>query len=103
NERTDIYNFGATMYRLVTFQLPPCVLQQEGGLPLDSKTWTRMLKPVRGYNPKAPPALGDLIHHCLSYKAHNRPERMSEVQRVLDHLVDELVNSSEDKLEALEW
>ena len=23
NERTDIYNFGATMYRLVTLQLPP--------------------------------------------------------------------------------
>ena len=24
NERTDIYNFGATMYRLATLQLPPC-------------------------------------------------------------------------------
>jgi hypothetical protein len=32
-----------------------------------------------------------------------RPERMSEIQGALDHLVDELVKSPEDKLEALEW
>ena len=31
NERTDIYNFGATMYRLVTLQLPPCWVAGEDG------------------------------------------------------------------------
>ena len=30
NERTDIYNFGATMYRLVTLQLPPCWVDRRG-------------------------------------------------------------------------
>jgi serine/threonine protein kinase len=104
NERTDIYNFGATMYRMVTWRHPPCtVSQEEGALPLDSKTWKRLLKPVQEYSPQAPPALCDLIHRCLAYDALNRPERMSEVQGALDHLVDALVTSPEDRLEAMEW
>jgi eukaryotic-like serine/threonine-protein kinase len=103
NERTDIYNFGATMYRMVTVRLPPSTLQQDGGLPIDAKTWTRMLKPVSECNPQAPKELCDLIHHCLSFHAANRPERMSEVQSVLDHLEDKMVTSPEDRLEALEW
>lgn len=103
SERTDIYNFGATMYRLVTFRLPPSVVQQEGGLPIDGKTWARMLKPVGECNPQTPPELRDLIHQCLSFDANKRPERMSEVQSVLDYLADKLILSPEDRLEALEW
>ena len=103
NERTDIYNFGATMYRMVTFRLPPSVVQQEGGLPIDAKTWTRMLKPVKECNPQAPAALCNLIHQCLSFNANERPERMSEVQSELDRLADQLIQSPEDRLEALEW
>jgi serine/threonine protein kinase len=103
SERTDIYNFGATMYRMVTCRLPPSTLQQEGGLPIDAKTWGRMLKPVSELNPKTPPALSNLIHRCLSFDANQRPERMSEVQSVLDYLADEMITSPEDRLEALEW
>jgi serine/threonine protein kinase len=104
NERTDIYNFGATMYRLVTWRLPPATVSAEdGGIPIDAKTWKRLLKPVQEYNPEAPAALCDLIHRCLSFNAHERPERMSEVQNALDRLVDELVTSPEDHLEAMEW
>lgn len=103
NERTDIYNFGATMYRMVTCRLPPSAIQAEGGLPIDAETWTRLLKPVQELNTKTPAVLADLIHRCLSYDANKRPERMSEVQSVLDHLADELIRSPEDRLEALEW
>jgi len=104
NERTDIYNFGATMYRLLTFRLPPAMVAQEnGGLPLDAKTWKRLLKPVQEFNHQAPPALCDLVHRCLSFNAVERPERMSEVQAVLDRLADKLVRSADDRLEALEW
>jgi serine/threonine protein kinase len=103
NERTDIYNFGATMYRMVAFRLPPSTLKPEGGLPIDAKTYARMLKPVHECNPQVPRELGDLIHHCLAFNAKDRPERMSEVQSVLDRLEDKLVVSPEDRLEALEW
>jgi serine/threonine protein kinase len=104
NERTDIYNFGATMYRMVTWRHPPSTISEEdGGMAIDAKMFKRLFKPVDELNPTAPPALVRLIHHCLSYEAVKRPERMSEVQGALDHLVDELVKEPEDQLETMEW
>jgi serine/threonine protein kinase len=104
NERTDIYNLGAAMYRMVTFRLPPCVVSQEdGGLPLNEGMWRRLLKPVQEFTPGAPPALCQLIEKCMAYDPVKRPARMSEVQGALDHLADALVASPEDRLEALEW
>jgi serine/threonine protein kinase len=109
NERTDIFNFGATMYRMVTWRNPPSVVEAEGGagggeaLKLDAKLWDKVLKPVHECNAEAPRPLCELIHHCLAFNANSRPERMSEVQGVLDHLADKLVRSPEDKLEAFEW
>lgn len=103
NERTDIYNFGATMYRLVTHRLPPSVVGNSEGMQLSAKTWDERLKRVEDCNAKAPPALCDLIHRCLSFKADKRPERMSEVQGILDHLVESMVKKPEDRLENLEW
>lgn len=103
NERTDIYNFGGAMYRLVTWRLPPPVVSEEdGGIPLDAKTWKRLYKPVEELSPKAPPPLCELINRCLSYDAHKRPERMSEVQNLLDRLCDDLVRP-DDRLEAMDW
>ena len=63
----------------------------------------KLLKPVLECNAEAPPKLADIIHQCLAFKAHDRPERMSEVQGALDHLADDLVRSPGDKLEAFEW
>ncbi len=103
NERTDIYNFGATMYRLLTFRLPPSVVAEEGGLPLDAKTWQRMFKPVQEFNAEAPPALCDLVQRCLAFNAAARPERVGEIQGTLDHLVEELAQAPEDRLENMEW
>jgi serine/threonine protein kinase len=104
NERTDIFNFGVTMYRMVTFRLPPSTVTAEaGGLPLTAGTWTKMVKPVQSFNAAAPPVLCELIHKCLSYEATKRPERMSDVQRELDYLVDRLAPTPADRLESMEW
>lgn len=89
NERTDIFNFGATMYRLATLQLPPSCAPLGEGLKVTEKWYKEQYKPARELNPTLPPALGELIDSCLSFKAPNRPERMSEVQGVLDQLADE--------------
>ncbi len=102
NERTDLFNFGATMYRMCAWRHIPSVVA-DGGLALTAKAWESLLKPVQACNPDVPPALADLIHSCLAYNPHQRPERVSEVQGALDHLADELVRSPDDRLEALEW
>ena len=103
NERTDIYNLGATMYRLLTDELPPAVFAPGGALPMDGVTFLRLLKPVRERKPKTPRVLADLVERCISFEPGKRPERVSEVQGLLDRLADELVKAPADKLEALEW
>ena len=90
NERTDMYNFGVTMYRLVTLQLPPrWVTTGEASLPMTPKVFMEQLKPVRAINPLVPEPLANLIHQCIQPKATNRPERMSQIQGTLDQLADD--------------
>lgn len=104
NERTDIYNFGATMYRLVTGELPPPTMTPDGGkLPLSAAAWAKLLKPVRTHNPRVPGPLAELIERCLAFDAIKRPERMSGIQGTLDHIADSLVKTDADKLESVEW
>jgi serine/threonine protein kinase len=102
NERTDIFNFGGTMYRLVTFRLPPPTVA-EGDLDVDPELWARQLKPVHECNAAAPVELADLIHRCLSFDAHKRPEAMSEVQASLDRIADKLAESGSGSHKVLEW
>ena len=103
NEQTDIYNFGATMYRLVTWRLPPSAIPAAGGLPMDAKSFASVLKPVQDYTPTTPDKLAELIHQCLSYKAAKRPENVGDILPVLHDLCDEMVKSPEDALDNLEW
>jgi serine/threonine protein kinase len=103
NERTDIYNFGATMYRLLTWRLPPSTIAVGGGVTIDKKMFRSLLKPVNELKPDAPPTLCELIHRCLEFNPADRPERVSEIQGTLDHLADDLVKKPEDRLEAMTW
>lgn len=89
NERTDIYNFGATMYRLATFRLPPCAVPLAEGLELTEATHKAKLTPVRELAPGVGAEFAVLVERCLSFNALKRPERMSAVQGVLDRLADE--------------
>lgn len=89
NERTDVFNFGATMYRLATLQLPPSCAPLGEGLKVTEKYYREQYRPAKELNAGLPPALADLIDECLSFNANKRPERMSQVQGVLDQLADE--------------
>jgi serine/threonine protein kinase len=102
NERTDIYNFGATMYRLVALRLPPPSLVEGSDLQLDSRRRADLLKPVNECNPEAPPELCDLIHRCLASAPAKRPEKVTEIQEALEELCEQLAYSSKESLEELE-
>lgn len=103
NERTDIYNLGATMYRLVTFRLPPSTVPTPGSPLLTSKVFHGLLKPVKEFNPQAPTALTNLIEQCLAYDPAKRPERVSDVLDVLKEIEAKVVQSPEDGLEGMRW
>jgi serine/threonine protein kinase len=100
NESTDIYNFGATMYRLVTWRLPPAAIVQGAEFEVDAKRRKDVFQPVRELNAEAPPELCDIIERSLSFNPYERPERVGEVHGILDHLAD---GYSDDPLEEWEW
>ncbi len=103
NESTDLYNFGATMYRLTTFRLPPSTVPAPGNPGMTLKVFASLLKPVEEYNPNAPEVLSELIRHCLSYAADKRPTCVVEVVERLKEMEQQLVHTPEDSLETLEW
>jgi serine/threonine protein kinase len=100
NEKTDIFNFGATMYRLVTWKLPPTLIPVPGSPQLTPKTYAQMLAQVTDLNPSAPPALGEIIRRCLEFNADQRPERVSEIQGILDKIADEIGPPEDDESES---
>ncbi len=95
NERTDIYNFGATMYRLTTLRLPPCAVALHG-LDVTESSFKKELQPAHTINRAIPMELSKLIHSCLSFNAHQRPQCMSEVQESLQTLAGDC--SVEDEM-----
>lgn len=104
NEKTDIFNFGATMYRLITWHYIPQVLPiGQNSVPVDEETWKRNMKPVCEHNPKCPKSLGKLIEHCLAFRSSHRPESMNEVHENLNVLVSKYVKAEDDQLTTWEW
>ena len=103
NDRTDIYNFGATMYRLTTLKLPPSTVAEPDSPGMNAKLFRSLLKPVTELAPNTPKRLADLIHRCLEYDPKNRPERVSDVLEELNAISEKLVQSDDDKLEAMGW
>ena len=103
NDRTDIYNFGATMYRMTTGKLPPSTVASPNSPGINAKLFGNMLTPVKELMPRTPKALCELIHHCLEYDPKKRPERVGDVLDELNKLTEKLVQSDDDRLEAMGW
>jgi serine/threonine protein kinase len=102
NERTDIFNFGAMMYRLVTLRLPPSTLG-DANMPADAELWQRQLKPVQEIRADCPKDFAELIHQCLSFNALKRPETMKDVQSALDCIAGQFVEIGSGSHRVLEW
>ena len=99
NERTDIYNFGATMYRAVTLKFPPSALPGIDGIALTEKLYDAVYVPPIEVNRACPPELDALIRQCLHFSANKRPVRASAIQGILDKLADEAAAKLADPAE----
>ncbi|MFO0956341.1 MAG: serine/threonine-protein kinase [Isosphaeraceae bacterium] len=77
NERTDLYNFGATMYRLLTGEYANLGIPQplEGGI-----GGLGRLRPPIDFNPKIPGTLSEAVMACLRTSPDRRPAGVFEVR-----------------------
>lgn len=90
NPRTDIFNLGATMYRMLTQRNLP---QSSPGLAFERKSYNRMVVPIATVNPEACNELCELVYGCIGYNPQERPETMSEIHATLQRLVAEHVSA----------
>ncbi|AGA30430.1 serine/threonine protein kinase [Singulisphaera acidiphila] len=77
DERTDIYNLGATMYRMFTGRF----VQQ--GLPKTGESGSRKIASPIQINPKIPGTLNETIMACLEISPERRPAGMFEIKHQL--------------------
>jgi serine/threonine-protein kinase len=84
DERTDIYNFGATMYRLFTGRFA------QQGLPKAGEGGARKLPPPRQINPNINAKLSELIMACLEISPDRRPAGMFEIKNQLGAIAKDL-------------
>jgi len=88
-ERTDVYNFGATMYWILCREVIPTAMP-----PSDDRTSLysgaidaenlELPTPPCEKNPAVPEALSDLILACVQPQPGDRPQSMAEVLRGLE-------------------
>jgi eukaryotic-like serine/threonine-protein kinase len=102
NEQSDVYNFGATMYRLVTWRHPPSTVPTADAT-LNGKTFKALLRPVEELAPQTPKKLAELIHHCLEFTPKDRSAKIGDAEATLDQIAANMDMTAEDSLENMEW
>jgi serine/threonine-protein kinase len=74
--RTDVFNFGATLYWTLAGRPIQTVLPKEGSLTLNTG---QRIPPVEQFNPDVPRLLSKLIADCVELNSVQRPTSMNEV------------------------
>ncbi|MFI5456752.1 MAG: serine/threonine protein kinase [Isosphaerales bacterium] len=82
DEKTDIYNFGATMYRMFTGRYAQQTILKPGE--------DRKLVPPVKINPRIPGPLNELIIASLSLDPSKRPEGMFEIRDQLSAIAKQM-------------
>jgi len=84
--RTDIYNFGATMYFVLTGKNIPTAMGAKNDSLTGSAERTRIEKPtpIHELRDDLPERLCDTIMRCIEIEPAKRPESMDEVTKKLD-------------------
>ncbi len=86
--RTDVFNFGAALYWVLTGQAIPTVLpKQSTGIQLVSEM---AVTPPVEYRPEVPGALNKLVLDCIEMRPSHRPQAARELVGRLDMIAHTL-------------
>ncbi len=91
DQRTDVFNLGATLYWAITGQAYPTVLPSKRRREGIDLLLPRQAQPPHELNPNVPPAMSRLVMDCCQEHPRNRPANMGEVIRrlqVVQHVLD---------------
>lgn len=90
--KTDIYNFGATMYWVLTQQHIPTAMSSKSDSLVQGIEDSRIERPTPAIelNPRVPKMLSDLIDQCVEVNPAKRPASMQSVVGTLEDVQDEL-------------
>jgi serine/threonine-protein kinase len=75
--RTDVFNFGATLYKVLTGRVVPTLFSTGGKA--NSFVAVDMVAAPNSVRPDVPAALSHLVMECIRSQAHTRPAGMHDV------------------------
>ena len=90
-EKTDIYNFGATIYFLLTDRHVPALIPAQGDSSLFISSPVMKPVPPRSLNPNVPRVLEKMILRCVETEMVARPSCIEEVLNVLLEVREQFV------------
>lgn len=96
SHRTDIFNFGATMYWALTGKNVPTLIPQKSDIGMPINQVKEFRTPIQIYK-QIPQKVSDMVMRCVEEKPSKRPENMAEIIATFDGLIREIFNSKGDK------
>lgn len=96
SHRTDIFNFGATMYWALTGKNVPTLIPKttDIGQPIDQKKEFRSPRQIYKQIPKK---VSDVVMRCVQESPAKRPANMAEIIATFDILIKDIFNNKGDK------
>jgi eukaryotic-like serine/threonine-protein kinase len=89
NEKTDIFNLGATLYRVLCGGTMPPAFRQAGTGTIQEVD--KLVRPMPELRMETPADVDELVRRCVRYRPEERPDSMAEVAAALRRLAKKYV------------
>lgn len=92
SHRTDIFNFGATMYWALTGKNVPTLIPQNTDIGMRVDDVKEFRTPRQVYK-QIPKKVSNIVMRCIEEKPAKRPENMAEIIATFDGLIRDIFNT----------